>query len=130
MDFRGQKRTNETPQSRTDPEARRYRKGRGKEANLAHLGHTLGENRHGLIVAITVTAANGTAEREAALAMLDELQTRHAVRPTTLVADKGFDSGEFVRALEARTIEPHVPLVKEPRDPAEVPHDKPPDTFE
>jgi len=124
VDFHGQKRTNDTHQSRTDPEARLYRKGRGKEAKLAHLGHTLGENRHGLIVAITVTEATGTAEREAALEMLDELQTRHAVRPTTLGADKGFDSGEFFRELESRRIEPHVPLVKEPRDPAEVPYQK------
>lgn len=124
VDFHGQKRTNETHQSRTDPEARRYRKGRGKEAKLAHLGHTLGENRHGLIVAITVTEANGTAEREAALEMLDELQATHTVRPTTLGADKGFDSGEFFRELEARTIEPHVPLVKEPRDPVTVPYAK------
>jgi len=114
VDFHGQKRSNATHQSRTDPEARLYRKGPGKEAKLAHLAHTLGENRHGLIVAITVTEANGTAERTAALAMLDELQATHAVQPTTLGADKGFDCGEFFQELEGRHIEPHVPLVKEP----------------
>ena len=58
-------------QSRTDPEAKLYRKGLGKEAKLSHMGHALGENRHGLIVAIAVTEANGTAERTAALEMLD-----------------------------------------------------------
>jgi len=121
VDFHGQKRTNDTHASRTDPEARLYRKGRGQEAKLAHMGHTLGENRHGLIVAVAVTEANGTAERTAALDMLDDLKATHGVRPKTLGADKGYDDGEFYRAVEARQIEPHVPLVKEPRDPAAVP---------
>ena len=122
VDFHGQKRTNDTHQSRTDPEAKLYRKGRGKEAKLAHMGHTLGENRHGLIVAVAVTEANGTAERSAALDMLDALKATHAVQPKTLGADKGYDDGEFFRDVEARQIEPHVPLVKEPRNPAEVPY--------
>ena len=124
VDFHGEKRTNDTHASRTDPEARLYRKGRGQEAKLAHLGHTLGENRHGLIMAVAVTEANGTAERTAALDMLDELKATHGMRPKTLGADKGFDDGEFFRAVEARQIEPHVPLVKEPRDPAAVPYHK------
>jgi transposase len=124
VDFHGQKRTNDTHASRTDPEAKLYRKGRGKEAKLAHMGHTLGENRHGLIMAVAVTEANGTAERTAALDMLDELKTTHGMRPTTLGADKGFDDGEFFRDVESRQIEPHVPLVKEPRNPAEVPYHK------
>jgi transposase len=122
VDSHGQTRTNATHRSTTDPEARLYRKGFGKEAKLAHMGHTLGENRHGLILAVRVTEATGTAEREAALAMLDDLKASHAIRPTTLGADKGYDSGEFFRDLEGRQIEPHVPLVKEPRDPATVPH--------
>jgi transposase len=124
VDFHGQKRTNDTHQSRTDPEAKLYRKSKGQGAKLAHLGHTLGENRHGLIMAVAVTEANGTAERTAALDMLDQLKATHDMRPTTLGADKGFDSGEFFQDLEARRIEPHVPLVKEPRDPAEVPYHK------
>lgn len=124
VNFHGQKRTNDTHASRTDPEAKLYRKGRGKEAKLAHMGHTLGENRHGLIVAVAVTEANGTAERAAALDMLDELKATHGVRPTTLGADKGYDDGEFFRDVESRQIEPHVPLVKEPRDPAAVPYHK------
>lgn len=124
VDFHGQKRTNDTHRSRTDPEAKLYRKGRGKEAKLAHMGHTLGENRNGLIVAIAVTEANGTAERSAALDMLDELKATHAVQPKTLGADKGYDDGEFFRDVESRQIEPHVPLVKEPRNPEKVPDRK------
>jgi transposase len=124
VDFHGQKRTNDTHASRTDPEAKLYRKGRGKEAKLAHMGHTLGENRHGLIMAVAVTEANGTAERTAALDMLDELKVTHGMRPKTLGADKGYDDGEFFRDVESRQIEPHVPLVKEPRNPAEVPYHK------
>jgi len=122
VDFRGERRTNETHRSRTDPEAKLHRKGPGKEAKLSHMGHVLGENRNGLIMAITVTDASGTAERSAALEMLDVVAARHAVRPTTLGADKGFDSGEFFQELESRWIEPHVPLVKEPCDLASVAH--------
>ena len=117
VDFRGRKRTNETHRSRVDPEAKLYRKGKGKEAKLSHMGHALNENRNGLIAA---TEASGTAERAAALEMVDELQAKHGKTPTTLGADKGYDSGEFYRELEQRSIEPHVPLVQEPRDPAEV----------
>ena len=124
VDFHGQKRSNETHESRTDPEAKLYRKGPGKEAKLAHLGYTLTENRHGLIVEITVTEANGTAERDAALTMLDELKATHEVQPKTLGADKGFDCGEFFQMLEKRQIEPHVPLVKDPCDPEKVVHEK------
>jgi transposase len=116
IDFHGQKRTNATHQSRTDPEAKLYRKGPGKEAKLRHLGHALGENRHGLLLAVTVTEANGTAERTAALELLGEVEAAHGVRPTTLGADKGYDDGQFFRAVEARRIEPHIPLVREPGD--------------
>jgi transposase len=122
VDFHGAKRSNETHHSRTDPEAKLHRKGLGKEAKLSHMGHALGENRNGLILAITVTEANGTAERSAALAMLDEVKALHAVQPTTLGADKGFDCGDFFQELESRGIEPHVPLVKEPCDPETVVH--------
>jgi transposase len=122
VDFHGQKRTNETHQSRTDPEARLHRKGPGKEAKLSHMGHALTENRNGLIVGITVTEANGTAEREAALDLVDELKATHQRKVKTLGADKGYDSGEFFQALEAREIEPHVPLVKDPCDLDDVVH--------
>ncbi len=122
VDFHGQKRTNETHQSRTDPEAKLHRKGPGKEAKLSHMGHALTENRNGLIVGITITEANGTAERDAALALLDELKSTHERRPKTLGADKGYDSGEFFQELETRNIEPHVPLVKEPCNPETVAH--------
>ena len=120
VDFHGQKRTNETHASRTDPEAKLYRKGKGKEAKLAHMGHTLSENRHGLIVNIAVTEASGTAERQAALEMLDEVQTKQKRKVQTLGADKGYDDGGFYQDVEKRKIEPHVPLVKDPRDPETV----------
>lgn len=124
VDFHGEKRTNETHASRTDPEARLYRKSHGQEAKLSHMGHLLTENRHGLILAVAASEASGTAERVAAVAMLDDVHATHARRPATLGADKRFDDGEFFRTLEARAIEPHVPLVKEPRDPKVVPYKK------
>jgi transposase len=120
VDFHGQKRTNETHQSRTDPEAKLYRKGVGKEAKLSHMGHVLNENRNGLIVNIAATEASGTAECEAALEMIDEAKATHGVKPKTLGADKGVDSGKFFLDVETRGIEPHVPLVKAPRDPETV----------
>lgn len=120
VDFHGQKRTNETHESRTDPEAKLYRKGRGKEATLSHMGHVLAENRNGLIVTIVATEANGTAERTATLDMLDDLKATHGRVPATLGGDKGFDDGEFFGTLEGRKIEPHVPLVKDPVDPKTV----------
>ena len=117
VDFHGQKRTDETHRSRTDPEAKLYRKGMGKEAKLSHLGHALNENRNGLIVGIAATEASGTAERTAASEMVDALKAKRGKAPKTVGADKGYDSGEFFLELEARSIEPHVPLVKAPRDP-------------
>jgi transposase len=121
VDFHGQKRTNATHKSRTDPEAKLYRKGRGKESKLAHMGHALNENRNGLIVNIVATEANGTSEREAALEMLDEVKATHGLQPKTLGGDKGFDDGDFLQKVESRAIEPHVPLVGEPRDPKKAP---------
>ena len=120
VDFRGQRRTNATHASRTDPEARLYRKGLGKEAKLSHMGHALSENRHGLVLGVTATEASGTAERTAALAMVDELTATHGRTPKTLGADKGYDGGEFFLAVEGRSVVPHVPLVGEPRDPKGV----------
>jgi transposase len=120
VDFHGQKRTNETHRSQTDPEAKLYRKGRGKEAKLSHMGHVLTENRNGLIITVAATEANGTAERTATLDMLDDLKATHQRVPATLGGDKGYDDGDFFVKLEGREIEPHVPLVREPADPKAV----------
>jgi transposase len=104
-DFHGERRSNATHASTTDPDARLYRKGRGKEARLCHMGHLLMENRHGLIVDALVTPASGTAERAAALAMLGRQTGRHRA---TLGADKGYDSADFVAELRALNVTPHV----------------------
>ncbi len=121
VDFHGQKRTNVTHRSTTDPEAKLYRKSKGQEAKLSHMGHVLAENRHGLIMTVTATEASGTAERTAAVEMLIDLHATHGVKPATLGADKGFDDGEFLQVLEMIGVEPHVPLVKDPVDPRSVP---------
>ncbi len=106
VDFKGQNRSNETHASTTDPQARLYRKGPGKEAKLAFLGHALMENRCGLIVDACLTPANGHAERIAALAMIEP----RADRPTgvTLGADKGYDARDFVNELRAMNVRAHV----------------------
>jgi transposase len=114
VDFHGEKRTNDTHASRTDPEANLYRKGRGKEAKLAHLGHALTENRHGLVLGVTTTEANGKAECQAALCLLDRLKSRHGLSPQTIGADKGYDSGPFYLELEQRGIEPHCAMLRQP----------------
>ena len=114
VDFHGKKRSNKTHRSTTDPEARLYRKGAGKESQLCHMGHSLSENRNGLIMAVRVSEANGTAEREAALQMLESLKSRHDVRPRTLGADKGYDSGPWYLELEARGVEPHCAVISQP----------------
>jgi transposase len=114
VDFHGEKRTNDTHASRTDPEAKLYRKGMGKEAKLAHLGHALTENRHGLVLGVTTTEANGKAECQAALCLLDRLKSRHGLSPQTIGADKGYDSGPFYLELEQRGIEPHCAMLRQP----------------
>jgi len=110
VDWRGEKRSNATHQSRTDPEARLARKGRGKEAHLYHSGHVLMENRHGLVLAVAVDAADGTAERRCAKAMLKQVRRRHRLRPKTVGMDAGFDDGEFLAEVEADGTVPHVPI--------------------
>jgi transposase len=104
--FRGETRRNDTHQSRTDPDARLARKGAGKESHLAYQANVLMENRHGLIVDTEVMIASGTAEREAALRMLDRLPPRRQRR--TLGADKGYDTQTFVAEVRARNITPHI----------------------
>ncbi len=113
VDFHGQKRTNETHSSRTDPEARLYRKGAGRESKLSHMGHALGENRHGLVVAVAVTEASGTAERAAALELVDRYRAAHGADPRTVGSDKGYDGGAYYRALEERGVEPHGAMVEQ-----------------
>jgi transposase len=105
VDFHGQRRTNETHASTTDPEARLARKSNGQETKLAYAGHVLMENRHGLIVEIALTEADGRAERRAALAMIDRQERPQRV---TLGADKGYDTADFIAACRERGITPHV----------------------
>jgi len=107
VDFHGEKRSNATHQSTTDPESRLMRKGRGKEARLCYGAHALMENRHGLLVDFSITPATGTSERDAAEAMLKR-QARKRRRPKTLGGDKGYDTHDFVAMLRGRKITPHV----------------------
>ena len=105
-DFHGQKRSNEMHASTTDPEARLYRKGPGKEAKLCFMGHALMENRNGLVVDACLTEANGHAERIAALHMIEPRADRP--RPITLGADRGYDAEDFVNELRSMKATPHV----------------------
>jgi transposase len=108
VDFKGQKRSNKTHRSTTDPEARLYKKGEGQAALPHHLMHVLMENRHGIGVDIRVGVADGHGERKCALRMLDRVKRALGLEPTTLGADKGYDAADFLLALEERGIEPHV----------------------
>ena len=103
--FRGEKRSNETHQSTTDPEARLARKSRGSESRLAYMGHTVMENRHGLIVKAAASLATGTAERDVAAELLAQLPGQHR---KTVGADKNYDTRGFVTACRALNITPHV----------------------
>ena len=105
VDFHGEKRVNDTHASITDPEARLYKKGKGKEAKLAYIGHVLMENRNGLAVDTRLTLATGTAEREAAISMAKDIPGDKRV---TLGADKGYDAKVFIKELRELTITPHV----------------------
>jgi len=106
VDFHGEKRSNETHESKTDPEAKLMRKGLGKEAKLSYSAHALMENRNGLLVDLRVGEANGRAEREIALKMLDE--SLPGDRSITLGADKGYDTRDFVAGCRERNVVPHV----------------------
>lgn len=105
VDFHGEKRLNQTHASTTDPEARLFKKGKGKEAKLCFMGHVLMENRHGLVVSPRLTAATGTAERQAAEAMVEAVPGRHRI---TVGGDKAYDTREFVQSLRALKAVPHV----------------------
>jgi IS5 family transposase len=105
VDFHGERRTNDTHRSTTDPEARLYKKARGREARLGYWGHVLMEHRSGLIVQAVVTPADGYGERDAALVMIDQLPRRHRI---TVAADKGYDIRDFVSDLRHRMVTPHI----------------------
>jgi transposase len=106
-DFHGEKRTNDTHASTTDPEAKLYKKGKGQAAKLSYMGHALIENRHGLVVQADASQANGTAERKAALEMIDRQAPGSASR-LTLGADKAYDASGFVADLRQMCVTPHV----------------------
>jgi transposase len=105
VNFRGERRSNETHASKTDPEALLARKGEGKESKLSYCGNLLVENRNGLIVDAEVFQAKGTAERDAALLMLEKLPGR---QPVTVGGDKGFDTRDFVQECRNLQVRPHV----------------------
>ena len=126
-DFKGTKRSNDTHESKTDPEAKLYRKGRGREAKLSYMAHTLMENRSGLLLDAEVTQASGTAEPAAAITMIDRERSRREKkakqakkksrkagkaarrgRRMTVAADKGYDTRAFVQACRDRNVTPHV----------------------
>jgi transposase len=105
VDFHGEKRSNDTHESKTDPEAKLARKGKGKEAKLSYNGNLLIENRNGLIVDAEVWAASGTAERDAALAMLEQIPGDGQV---TVGGDKNYDTKDFVAECRNLHVTPHV----------------------
>jgi transposase len=111
VDFRGQKRRNETHQSTTDPEARLARKSYAQGAYLCHSGHVLMENRHGLCLEIGVAAADGHAERTMAQRLLRRFRRRQGRLPQTLGADRAYQAGAFLHEVETEFgVTPHVPL--------------------
>jgi transposase len=109
VNFRGEKRSNRTHRSLTDPEARLARKAYGQPAVLAHALHVLTENRHGLIVDLELTEANGFAEREAALTMIRRTKRRRK-RMRTVAGDRGYDAGDFLLGVEAAGVKPMVAI--------------------
>ena len=104
-DFHGEKRSNDTHASSTDPDARLYKKAVGQASRLCYMGHVLMENRSGLAVDATLTHATGTAEREATLVLLDRRKAKGRI---TLGADKAYDASPFVAELRARRVTPHI----------------------
>lgn len=106
VDYHGEKRSNATHESLTDRCARLFKKTRGAEAKLCYLGHLVTENRNGLVVDTRLTLATGTAEREAAVAIAEQMAARH--KRATLGADRAYDTGDFVKTMRALEITPHV----------------------
>jgi transposase len=124
VDFRGQTRTNDTHESKIYPDARLFRKGRGREANFSHLGHVLIENRSGLVVDAGLTSATGTTKRDTALVLLQRERNRRKKQMTkakkenkkknpkgrrcTIAADKAYDTRDFVQRCRKLRVTPHV----------------------
>lgn len=105
-DFRGEQRSNDTHESKTDPEAKLMRKGKGREAKLCFAGHALMDNRNGLLVDLRVSEANGYCARETALEMLAE----HANGRVTFGADRGYDTADFIAGCRRQGVTPHVAM--------------------
>ena len=108
VDFHGQKRSNDRHESTTDADAKLVRKGAGQPALLSHALHAIIENRHGLVLAVEVNSPLDNSEPKAALSLIDRIKKRFKLKPETLGADKGYDQGPLLRALERRKIRPHV----------------------
>jgi transposase len=106
VDFHGEKRSNETHESTTDPDAKLARKGKGKEAKLAYSAHALIENRNGLIAEFVMDEADGRAERRSAIAMINDALP--GTRRITLAGDKGYDTRDFVEQCRSFNVTPHV----------------------
>lgn len=106
--FHGENRSNETHESKTDPDARLYKKSYGQEARLSYLGHALVENRNGLIAGAMATTADGTAERDAALLLVDEAIRQGRGKRITVGADKAYDTRDFVNTVRELGATPHV----------------------
>jgi transposase len=115
VNFRGERRSNRTHQSLTDPEARLARRSKGVASKLAHAAHVLMENRNGLVVDVSVSEANGRAEREEALTLVRRTKRRHRLRPKTVGADKGHAAGAFLLELESK--EKIIPIIPMPTGP-------------
>jgi transposase len=115
VNFRGERRSNRTHQSLTDPEARLARKSEGVGSKLAHAAHVLMENRNGLVVDVSVSEANGRAEREEALTLVRRTKRRHRLKPKTVGADKGYAAGAFLLELESK--EKIIPMIPMPNGP-------------
>ena len=105
IDFHGEKRSNDTHQSTTDPDARLARKSGGHESKLAYCGNVMIENRNGLVVDTELLQCHGTAERHAAMLMAERVD---GIGRITLAADKGYDTKDFVREMRGMNVTPHV----------------------
>ena len=112
-DWRGQKRSNETHVSVTDPDARLTRKSNGQASILAYAGHVLMENRNGLVSQVCLTHASGTAERDAALTLVERHVAVGGRRRMTLGADKGYDAQAFIAELRGRGVTPHIAAARQ-----------------
>jgi transposase len=113
VNFHGEKRSNETHESKTDPGSKLYRKGNNHGAQLCYMGNVLMENRNGLVVDLRIDTANGFAERHGALALLDEYLPNS--RGATLGADAGYDTADFVAACRERGVTPHIAQTRDKR---------------